>query len=198
MYRLTAVTAYGSFVRRTALAAVVYKGEIGNPGDPSTERHSGVSFGIDGNVEQFISLSANFEKNQTRTFTTVRYFSDNNCVGVPLASIARQSFAALHLSDGPMIRATPSSRDPAGSIYWHQFLQFFCAILGLDRSFIGMQSFRRGYAIALKQIGRLSDEDIQAIGYWWSGASRVYSGTARSIRLNLQRHPQNREVYGSS
>jgi hypothetical protein len=195
MFRLTAAAAYGSFVRRSALSEVKYKGT--SEGTPSPD--SDFTFGEDGSVQQYVTLKANFEKNQkNQTITTVRYFGDKNCVGFPMASICKEALANLKLSDGPLLRDKPSSAKPATPVYWDKFLCFFCAVVGLERSLYGMQSFRRGYAIALKDIGRLSDDEIQAIGYWWSGASRVYSGGARGMRLNLQMRPEDRTKYGDA
>jgi hypothetical protein len=115
-----------------------------------------------------------------------------------MASLCKEALTNLKLSDGPLLRDKPDSKRPATAAYWNKFLCFFCAIVGLDRPLYGMQSFRRGYAIALKNIGKLSDDEIQAIGYWWSGASRTYSGAARGMRLNLQMRPEDRTEYGDA
>jgi hypothetical protein len=195
MYRLTAAAAYGSLVRRQALASMKWKTIPGsNFQRPSPT--SDIQFAPDGHIIESIAMAANFEKNQVRTVTTTRHFADDNCTELPLASVCRESLQLLHLTDGPMLRSTPASKEPAGKLFWHNFLCFFSTACGLIRPKYGMQSFRRGYAMALMNIGHLSIDELQAIGYWWSGAVKVYSGDAKNMRLNLQRKPEMREAYG--
>jgi hypothetical protein len=69
MFRLTAASAYGSFVRRQALAAVKYKSTP--EGTPAPD--SDFTFGEDGSVQQYITLKANFEKNQKNQTITMYY-----------------------------------------------------------------------------------------------------------------------------
>jgi hypothetical protein len=197
MYRLTAASAYGSLVRRQALASMRWKSMPGSNGLlPSP--NSDVKFDKHGLTES-MQLHANFEKNQVRTITTTRHFDDANCAGIPLASICRESLQMLQLPDGPLLREAPESTQPAGKLFWHKFLSFFCEVTHLPRENYGMQSFRRGYAVALREIGRLTVAELQTVGYWWAGGSvDIYAGSARQMRLNLQRRPENRVGYADA
>jgi hypothetical protein len=157
---------------------------------------SDIQFPQAGHIVEHITLSANNEKNTAKTISTDRHFADDNCADIPLASIVKSSLYKLHLSDGPMLRESPNSLEPAGKLFWHSFLNFFCEVMSLNRPSYGMQSFRRGYAMALRNIGHLSTDELQCIGYWWSGAVNTYAGSAMGMRLNLQRKPEHREAYG--
>lgn len=197
MYRLTAMLLLVSFVRRGALALAMYKRkneasseadpkQSGIAIDPPSALHTGASAAL------VIRLNANFEKNQSQTVTTARYFSDENCLGCPIATMVVEQLESLDMPSGPLIRATKASHTPVTSNYWSKFLLHFAETTGIARETLGTQSFRRGYAQILTEVGGLTPDQLQTVGFWWGSSSNVYAGGHRNLRINLQRKQENR------
>jgi hypothetical protein len=196
MFRLTAMLLLVSFVRRGALALAMYLRKSNNSPEADPER-SGIAVDPPNTLHGasaalVIRLNANFEKNQNQTVTTGRYFSDDNCIDCPIATMVRAEIASLDMPSGPLIRAAKNSQTTVTQNYWRKFLQHFADTTGMPRATLGTQSFRRGYAHILTEIGGLSPEQLQTVGFWAGSSAAVYAGGHRNHRVNLQRRKENR------
>lgn len=193
-YVLAATSLLFSFIRRSRLARVQFRGKRGKP-----SRKSEVVFLQAPDKSQAVLLTASREKNQKRRVRTTRVIGDDNVVGLEAASLLKETIQEARWTDGPLLRKK-AKRDgkwmPWGDKEWSEFLDDFAATTGVKRETLGAQSFRSAYAQALKEAG-LGEEELQALGYWWSGASHEYSGEAVAIRLDMQKPAARRKFRGA-
>ena len=141
-------------------------------------------------------LYGTLEKNQKIRAITTRPFSDDSILDVwgkyKPATRLRRALDRLNMKRGPLLRVNPKAHKegdpgaiPWGNRQWSRFLDEFSKVTGFPRKLLGMTSFRKTMAQALKQKKNLSDEDLQACGYWWSGALKEYSGEEIELRLDI-------------
>jgi hypothetical protein len=140
-----------------------------------------------------------WEKNQPRSVSTTRYLSDYNVVDIKFATISQNIIRSIYRRDGPLLRQWDQYGNETGTAWasddWSEFLDHYFDHTGHtegDRKKLGAQSFRRGFATALRDAG-CTEEEIRFLGYWWSTAAREYTGTSRQMRLDLQSKIQGEE-----
>jgi hypothetical protein len=201
MYRFTAMLLMISFVRRGALALTKYARVDATNTSPDADASAlSVDQTTHGSASAALAmvLHVDREKNQSQRITTMRYFSDDNCLlrpdgtSYPIATKLVEELKCLDMPSGFLLRSTKNSKTGVDSRYWGNFLTHFATTTNILRQDIGCQSFRRGYAIILTEIGGLTIDQVQTVGFWWSTAAKVYAGGARNLRIDLQRSPARR------
>jgi hypothetical protein len=152
------VLAVGTLLRREVLANVPWDPDRVN--DPKAR----VQFLSQGLTEdsEYLRVEGQFEKNLQAKAKTIRLVPNKNVLQLPLATWAKMLLKGKPA--GPLLAGLAglafNTRD------WQECRDDFCMVTGARPEDVGETSAHKLMALYLQLVGRLSAEEMCAIGFW--------------------------------
>lgn len=185
-----------SLIRRAAFAAIAYEeqGEYSDEPCNYDEVEAQVllvHFSVDEDRDPTLRLIAKGEKNQKKNTRTMRFLTDKNVTGIPVVTWLKTLLQRLKMPTGPLLRRCkedPNDGSPwmFGDKEWTALFDDLHGVTAVARPMCVSTTFRKCYATAMAEAG-IPDEDIRAIGYWFTDVFKVYAGASRMPRLRAQK-----------